>query len=189
MMKSVNRTFRLDEDLLKTIRELAHHKNVSMNEFVADALREAAADAIVEGLEMEEVPSTWLQKLMEYVPTEKVAELGRWSAINFSRKFVWEIFKEISSDTLIKAYEILGKKYKSFLSFEHRQEGSKHILKILHSRGQKWSVYYGELIRSAFKDLLGIELEVELGPNEVRGTFTEPNSYIVKPREIPQIAK
>jgi predicted HicB family RNase H-like nuclease len=42
-MKSVNRTFRLDEDLLKTIHELAHHKNVSMNEFVADAIRAAVA--------------------------------------------------------------------------------------------------------------------------------------------------
>lgn len=136
-MKSVNRTFRLDEDLLKTVHELARHKNVSMNEFVADALREAAADALMEGLEMEEVPGAWLQKLVDYVPAEKVAELGRWAAANFSRKFVWDTFKEVSPDALIRAYEILGKKYKSFLSFEHWKEGSEHILKISHSRGEK----------------------------------------------------
>jgi len=179
----------LDEDLLKTVHELAHRKNVSMNEFVADALREAAADALMEGLEMEEVPSAWLLKLMEYIPTEMVAELGRWATATFSRKFVWEIFKEISSDTLIRAYEMLGKKYERFLSFEHQKQGSEHILKIRHSRGQKWSVFYAESIRSAFKDLVGIELEVEWGSNEVRGKFIEPNAYAVKGRQIPQISQ
>ncbi|HEV2118985.1 MAG TPA: hypothetical protein VGS11_02590 [Candidatus Bathyarchaeia archaeon] len=186
-MKSVNRTFRLDEDLLKTVHELAHHKNVSMNEFVVDALRQAAADALVEGLEMEEVPSAFLIKIMEHVPTERVAELGRWTAANFSRKFVWDIFKEINSDTVINAYEMFAKKYKSFLSFEHQKRGSEHTIKILHNRGQKWSVFYAEVIRSAFKDLLGVELEVEYGPNEIKERFTEPNSDAVRRQQIPQI--
>lgn len=186
-MKSVNRTFRLDEDLLKAVHELAQHKNVSMNEFVVEAIRQAVADALVEGLEMEEVPSMFLAKIMEYVPTESAAELGRWSTANFSRKFVWEIFKEISPDTLIKAYEMFANKYKSILSFEHRKQGSEHTLKILHHRGQKWSVFYAEVIRSAFRDLLGIELEIELGPNEVRGKFTESNTYVAKTRQVPQI--
>jgi hypothetical protein len=188
-MKSINRTFRLDEDLLKTVHELAHRKNVSLNEFVADALREAAADALMEGIEMEEMPSTFMQKIMEFVPTEKVAELGKWSAVNFSGKFVWQIFKELSPDTLIKGYEVLAKKYKHFFSFEHHTEGSDHILRILHSRGQKWSIYYGESMRSAFKDLLGVEIEVEWGPNEVTGRFTEPTTTASKGRRIPQIAE
>lgn len=186
-MKSTNRTFRIDEDLLNTVRELAHSKNVSMNEFVVDTLKEAVADAVMEGLETEEVPSAWVIKLMDFVPTERVAELGRWSAATFSRKFVWDIFKEISYDTLIRMYELVGKKYKNWLSVEHLKEGSEHTLKILHSRGQKWSVYTAETIRSTFKDLLGIELEIELGPNEVRGKFIEPSSSVVKGRQISQI--
>jgi len=188
-MKSTNRTFRIDEDLLRTIRELAHRKNVSMNEFVVDTLKEAAADAVMEGLETEEVPSAWVIKLMDSVPAEKVAELGRWSAANFSRKFVWDIFKEISYDTLIKMYELVGKKYKNWLSVEHWKEGSEHTLRILHSRGQKWSVYIAETIRSTFKDLLGIELEVEWGPTEVRVRFIEPGTSVDKNRQIPQIAE
>jgi len=188
-VKSINRTFRLDEDLLKTVHDLAHQKNVSLNEFVADALREAAADALMEGIEMEEVPSTFMVKLMEFVPTEKVAELGRWSAINFSRKFVWQIFKEISPDTLIKGYEVLARKYKHFFSFEHHADGSDHILKILHSRGQKWSIYYGESMRSAFKDLVGVEIEVEWGPNEVVGRFAEHTATASKGQRITQIAE
>jgi hypothetical protein len=188
-MKSINRTFRLDEDLLKTAHDLAHHKNVSLNEFVADALREAAAHALMEGIDMEEVPSAFMAKIMEYVPIEKVAELGRWSAGNFSRKFVWQIFKELSPNPIIKAYEVLGKKYNHFFAFEHHKEGSVHNLKILHSRGQKWSIYYAESMRSAFKDLVGVEIEVEWGPNEVRGRFTELNTYIVKGRQIPQITE
>jgi hypothetical protein len=187
-MKSVNRTFRLDEDLLRTVHELAQKKNISVNEFVVGALREAEARALMEGIEMEEVPSAFMLKIMEYVPIEKVAELGRWSTVNFSRKFVWQIFKELSSDTLIKAYEILGEKYKHYFSFEHHFEGSDHILKIHHSRGQKWSIYYGESLRSAFKDLLGMEIEVDWGPNEVRGRFTEANAHPVKVRQIPQVA-
>ncbi len=188
-MKSINRTFRIDEDLLKTVRELARRKNVSMNEFVVDTLKETAADSLMEGLEMEEVPGAWVIKLMEYVPTEKVAELGRWSAATFSRKLVWDIFKEISSESLIRMYELVGKKYKNFLSFEHWKEGPEHTLKFLHSRGQKWSVYTAETVRSTFKDLLGIELEVEWGPNEITGKFIEPSTHVVKNRQIPQIAE
>jgi hypothetical protein len=156
-----------------------------MNEFVADAIREAVVDAQLEGLELEEVPSAYLQKIMEYIPTETAAELGRWSAANFSRKFVWQIFKEISSDTLIRTYELLAKKSKNFLSFEHSKEGSEHTLKILHSRGQNGP--FAELIRSGFKDLLGIELQIECGPNEVRGRFAEPSAYVVRSRQITQI--
>jgi hypothetical protein len=187
-MKSVNRTFRLDEDLLKTVRELAHRKNVSMNEFVADRLKEAAANALMEGLEMEQVPSAWTIKLMEYVPTEKVAELGRWSTATFSRKLLWDIFKEISPDTIIKMYEMVGQKYKNFVTFEHWKEGSEHTLKFLHNRGQKWSVYTAETVKSTFKELLGIALEVEWGPNEVKGKFSEPNAAAVK-KKIPPIAQ
>ena len=187
-MKSINRTFRLDEDLLKTAHEIALQKNVSLNEFVADALREAAAHALMEGIEMEEVPSTFMLKLMEFVPMEKVPELGRWSTFNFSRKFVWQIFKELSPNTIIKAYEVLGKKYKNYFSFEHHREGLEHVLKIRHSRGQKWSIYYGESMRSAFKDLLGIEIEVDWGPNEVTGRYTERNTAVFKGKQIQQVA-
>jgi hypothetical protein len=186
-MKSVNRTFRLDEDLLKTVHELAHQKNVSMNEFVANAIRDAAAKALMEGIEMEEVPSSVMLKFMEYISPEKAAELGRWSAIHFSRKFVWQIFKELKSDTVIKAYEALAEKYKHFFSFEHHREGSDHILKIHHSRGQKWSIYYGESMRTIFKELLGMEIEVEWGPNEVIGKFIESSAHSAKVRNIPQI--
>jgi hypothetical protein len=158
-----------------------------MNEFVVDALREAAADALVEGLEMEEVPTAFLTKIMESVPTEGAAELGRWTTANFSRKFVWDMFKEISPDTVIRAYEMFAKKYKGILSFEHRKQGSENTIKVLHSRGQKWSVFYAEVIRSAFKELLGIGLEIEWGPNEVRGKFTDPTTYVIKTPQIPQI--
>ena len=188
-MKSINRTFRLDEDLLRTVHEVARQKNVSLNEFVADALREAAADALMEGIEMEQVPSTFMLKLMELVPTERMAELAKWSTFNFSRRFVWQIFKELSSDTLIKGYEVLAKKYKNFFSFEHYMDGSDHVLRILHSRGQKWSVYYAESMRSAFKDLLGVEIEVKWGANEVVGRFAEHNTATAKGRQVPQIAE
>jgi hypothetical protein len=187
-MKSINRTFRLDVDLLKTAHEIAHRKNVSLNEFVADALREAAARALMEGIEMEEVPSAFMAKIMEYVPLEKVAELGKWATITFLPQLVWQTFKELSPDTIIKAYELLGKKYKQIITVEHHKEGNEHTLKILHSRGgQKWSVYHAESMRSAFKNLVGVEIEVEWGPNEVRGKFTEPNASMVKGRQIPQI--
>jgi hypothetical protein len=187
-MKSVNRTFRLEEDLLTTVRETALRKNVSMNEFVADALREASADAVLEGLQMEEVPGAWLQKLMEYVPAASIPELGRWATMNFTRKFVWETFKEISPDALIRAYEILAKKYKNIISFEHLKEGPEHTLKLSHSRGQKWSALYAENIRSGFKDLLGIELKLEWGPSEIIGKYTEPRTSMVKNRPVPQTA-
>jgi hypothetical protein len=186
-MKSVNRTFRLDEDLLKTVHELAHQKKISMNEFVADSLRDAVADALMEGLDMEEVPGAFIAKIMEYVPAEKVAELGRWSAINFSRKFVWQTFKELSLNTIIKSYEVIAKKYQRHFAFEHYQEGSVHALKIRHSRGQKWSIYYAENMRSIFNDLLGVKIEVEWGTNEVRGRFIEPIRYVALSPQIPQI--
>jgi hypothetical protein len=172
-LKSVNRTFRLDEDLLSSVRQLAHQRNASLNQVVVDALRKTAADALVDGLEMEHVPSAFILKMMAYLPDEKLAELGRWSVSHFSRDFVWEVFKEISLDTLIKSYEVLSTKYDRLFTFEHLKVGQEHSLKILHSRGPKWSIFCAESLRFAFKDLVGIEIEVEWGPNEVRGRFIE----------------
>jgi Ribbon-helix-helix protein, copG family len=186
-MKSTNRTFRIDEDLLKTVHELALRKKVSMNEFVVDAIREAIASALMDGIEMEEVPSSVMLKFMEYLPTERVAELGRWSAVNFSRKFVWQIFKELSPDTVIKAYEAMAEKYQHFFSFEHHMEDSDHILKIRHSRGQKWSIYYGESMRATFKELLGVAIDVEWGPNEIEGRFRDVVPSRAQNRKIPII--
>jgi hypothetical protein len=78
-------------------------------------------------------------KIVGYLPNEKLAELGRWSVSNFSRDFVWEVFKEISLDTLIKSYEVLSTEYDKLFTFEHQKVGQEHTLKILHSRGPKWS--------------------------------------------------
>jgi hypothetical protein len=159
-----------------------------MNEFVVDAIRKAAGDALMEGIEMDEVPSSVMLKFMEYISPEQAPELGRWSAIHFSRKFVWQIFKELNSDTVIKTYEAMAEKYGHYFSFEHYKENSDHILKIHHSRGQKWSIYYGESMKTTFKDLLGIQIVVEWGPNEVIGRFTEPTTrLLLRGRQVPQI--
>jgi hypothetical protein len=171
-LKTVNRTFRLDEELLSSARQLAHHRNASLNQVVAESLRKAAADSLMERLEMEQVPRAFMLKILEYLPDEKVAELGRWS-VSLSRDFVWEIFREISLDTLIRSYEVLSAKYDRLFTFQHQKIGLEHTLKLLHSRGRKWSIYYAETLRSAFKDLAGVELKVEWGPNEVRGRFSE----------------
>jgi hypothetical protein len=128
----------------------------------------------MEHLEMEDVPRAFILKMMEYLPDEKLAELGRWSVSHFSRDWVWEVFKEISLDTLIKSYEILSTKYD--FTFEHQKVGSEHTLKMLHSRGRKWSVFAAESLRFAFESLVGIEIEVRWGPNEVRARLMEADT-------------
>jgi hypothetical protein len=175
-LKSVNRTFRLDENLLSSTRQLARQRNTSLNQVVVDALSKTAADALMDGLEMEHVPRAFMLKIMDYLPDEKVVELGRWAALSLSRDFVWEVFKEISLDTLIKSYEVLSTKYDRLFTFEHQKVGQEHTLKLLHSRGRKWSIFYAESLRSAFKELVGIEIEVEWGPHEVKGRFIEAHA-------------
>jgi hypothetical protein len=138
----------------------------------------------MERLEMEHVPRAYTLKMMEYLPDEKVAELARWSVSTFSRDFLWDVFKEISVDTLVKSYEVLSTKYDKLFTFEHQKVGTEHTLKILHSRGRKWSIYCAESLRSAFKDLVGIEIEVKWSPNEVKGRFIEPHPTYDQMRKV-----
>jgi hypothetical protein len=172
--RSVNRTFRLDEELIGILQNIAKRRDTSLNTVVRDVIRKAASDELMADIDMDYFPNTLLTKIMNFLPPDKVTELAKWSAKNYARQFVWGLSKEVSPEALIRSYETMATRYTKLFSFEHETHGTIHTMRVRHSRGPNWSKFYAETIREAWLELVQIQLDMQVTENEVIATFKEP---------------
>lgn len=105
---------------------------------------------------------------MVYLTDEEAAELGRWTAKNVVREFVNFWFKEFSVRTLLRGIALLSSKYANHYDYEYvyDEEKHEHTLILTHGTGRKWTLYFEQLAKAAFK-MLGIEIETDAMENQL----------------------
>jgi hypothetical protein len=125
-------------------------------------------DYYAERFGMISLPSAVLQRIMLYLTDEEAAELGRWTAKNVTKEFINFWFKEFSARTLLKGAALLSSKYANHYDYEYAYDELKHehTLIMTHGTGRKWTLYFEQLVKTAF-NMLGIEIETDPMENQL----------------------
>jgi len=156
-------------EIEKTLQHFSSVEQVSVNQLINRALKRWVEwDYYSERFGYTSLPTAVLPKMMKYISEEEAAELGRWTAQNVTKEFVVFWFKEFSVKTLLNGVALLSSKYANRWDYEYVYDTEKHvhILVLTHGMGRKWSIYYENLLRTAF-EMLSQKIEPEVMENQL----------------------
>ena len=172
-IQSITRTIRVDQDVDGFLRQFSEREGVSVNFLVNKALRKLVEwDIYAEKFGVVAVPESLVRRLMEYLTDDEARELGAWVGKNLIREFVTFWFKEVSFQTIVEGYPKLTAQYGHAFQYEEHVEGGKWVIVLKHGMGHKWSLYYEELAKSLFQELLHKDVVVEKTDDQVVVRFT-----------------
>lgn len=171
--KHVTRSVRIDRDLDDRLREVADERGLSVNYIASLALRQFAEwDAYGDKFGLESLPGSCVAKLFDYLPEEKVRELAQWVGSDLLRQFTLFWFRDTSLETILQAYPRLMGDYGNFFEYEERNDEGQVVVILKHGLGNHWSLFHGEVIRTAFDRLLRKPVKVEETVNQVTVRFS-----------------
>jgi hypothetical protein len=171
--QSITRTIRIDEDVDDFLRRFSDKDGVSVNFLVNKALRKLVEwDIYAEKFGIVAVPSSLVRRMMDYLSDDQARELGSWVGKNLIREFVTFWFKEVSFQTIVKGYPKLAAQYGHSFEYEEHVEGGRWVIVIKHGMGHRWSLYYEELVKSLFRELLHKEAAVDKTEDQVVARFS-----------------
>jgi hypothetical protein len=172
--KSVVRSFRLDEDVDKSLHKYALQEGISVNSLVNRALRRYVLwDINASRFGGVTLAGASLTRIMNYLSDDEVREYAQWVADNSVRDFVTFFFGEVTLHTLLKGLKLLAD-YGGHFEYEESTSGDVKTVVLKHGRGIKWSIHYGEWVRLAVEKLLGLKVETERTENQVIFRFPIP---------------
>ena len=169
---SVTRTIRIERDVDEFLRKFGEREGVSVNLLVNKAIRRLVEwDIYADKFGLVALPSSLVERLMEHLTDVEAAELGRWVGRNVLPEFMTFWFKEVSLQSMVVGFPRLTSRYgRSFEYEEHAKDGKWTVI-LKHGAGAKWSIYYEELIRTSFQELLKTEVATEKTDDQVVARF------------------
>ena len=171
--RSVTRTLRLDAALDQFLAQSAERAGISPSALVNQALRKYVEwDAYAEKFGVVSIPQSLIHRVMDDHSDAQARELGAWVGRTHVREFLTFWFKEVSPRTLVQGYPRLEAKYGRAFEYEERSEGASWVVVLKHRGGRKWSLYYEELLKAVFKDILHREITIEWTEHQVVARFS-----------------
>ena len=165
---SVTRSVRIEKDADERLRQLASQGDTSVNTLVNRALRKFVEwDAYGEKFGFITMPAVILVKLMDCLTEEEAQALGAWAGKNLLKEYITFWFTEVTPETLLEGFPKLMSKYGRAFAYEELVEDDRRVIILKHSSGPRWSTFYEEAMKTAFRDLLQREARVEKSDNQV----------------------
>jgi hypothetical protein len=170
---TTTRTIRIDRSVDGLLRRLALEERVSVNHLVNKSLRRLVEwDNYAEKFGVVALPAALVDRMMESIPPEQAKELGAWVGRNLVREFLTFWFKEVSVRGAVRDYPRLSALYGRAFEYEEHNDGGRWVIILKHGGGAKWSLFYGELLRALFAEVVRKEAAIETTENQVVARFT-----------------
>ena len=169
----LTRSVRIDRDVDEGLRRLAKEYGVSVNALATRAIRRYAEwDSFADKFGFVDMPSAIVSRMLDSLTEEQLKELGTWVGSTLLKEYVTFWFKQVSMETVLEACPRLISKYGRLFEYEERDEGTRKTLVIKHAGGDKGSLFYEQLVRTAFTDLLKRPISIERTQNQVVARFS-----------------
>jgi hypothetical protein len=147
-------TFRLDNDTLEKIRNVAKSENTSLNALVNRILESYIEWALM--------PKLFLIELIKEVDKDKISKIMSKLSKTMSKEMDLYMKGKHNLDTWLSM--IRGRCERSGFNLKEFRQDDKIELVMQHDMGEKWSVYFKAFYENAFYDL-GVKTSFEYTEN------------------------
>jgi len=180
-IKTITRTFRIDEQMAKMLEEEAAKEKITVNSLVSKMLwnyKKRCQYCLHYNLMLVE-PSIF-KKIVDSVPEEVLSEFGSSLGPSLIRENLARLGMNMNRQSVeYVLIEALGQWTKWYdADVNETSEGRAYYLH--HVLGKKWSVFLKNFFQQAMAKLLNLEVQVEMMENSIM--FTTPNpTRVFKP--------
>jgi len=173
-IKTITRTFRLDENLVKLIEEDATKEKITVNSMVSRMLwnyQKRCQYCLHYNLML--IEPSLLKTMIDSVPEEAIEKLGSTLGPSVVKENLARLGMNADRDSVeFVLIEALGQWTKWYdADINETSEGRVYYLH--HTLGKKWSIFLKNFFQQAMAKLLSLEVQMEIMENSI--IFTTPH--------------
>jgi len=144
--KTVTRSFRIDEGVMAALEEESAKRSISVNTLLNQQLLAFANfDRFHAKLDLVKITGSTLQKLLEDVSDEKLAEAAVVAALDTPRSIILSKYGQVTFETTLEYIKMLAQYGNLFeCSFSDSPEGK--VVTLFHRFGTKGSLFLGKYV-------------------------------------------
>ena len=124
--KLLHSSFRIEQDVIKSLERAASSRGMSLSSLVNKILKNyVTSEMYFEELGFLLVSKNFLRKTFEGLDQKQIEELGREYGMTIAKEYISYFYPQVNADTLIQFLEIW---FKRFQSYQHRIDESNNNL-------------------------------------------------------------
>jgi predicted DNA-binding ribbon-helix-helix protein len=167
-------SFRLDQEMLDRLRELAREKKISLNSLVSQVLEHYIQVGVYDRtFGFFSISQDVLRLLLTKQSDEEINKIDAVAGAKIHKQIIMYLYGKVNKDTIIDYLDTFGNRFETF---RHFRDGTKHTVTFYHGINRQFSLLYYDVTKSILS-LAKIEtLDSEKDVNEEGFTI----SFIVQ---------
>ncbi|MGN6632247.1 MAG: hypothetical protein ACTHKP_08435 [Nitrososphaeraceae archaeon] len=166
----VHSSFRLRQDVLKSLEVEARKRGVTLSSLVNNILENYMTSEIYfEELGFMLMSKGFLRKTFDEVTEKRAEHLGKDLGLTVAKEYVSYFFPEVNTESLIKFLELW---FKRFQSYSHRIDNNRHYFTINHEININFSIILRAMLEGIIEPIAKRTVSFrELTPNTIAFSF------------------
>jgi hypothetical protein len=165
-------TFRIDDHVMRILRDEAELSGISLNSFINQILKRFVEwDIYGPKVGMVPIAKPVVMELFNKMSKEEIIHM----ALNIGKGAVHDIAlfmkNKMDLDSFMSWFEIRMKR--SSIEMTHSSENELHIYTVKHDLGENWSLYHKTVLELMFNEILGKSIDISISRNTIRFKFRE----------------
>jgi Arc-like DNA binding domain len=139
-------SFRLEEEMLDQLRELAREKNISLNSLVSQVLEHYIQVGVYDRtFGFFSISQDVLQLLLAKQTDEEIDKIVAVAGAKIHKQIIMYLYGKVNKDTIIEYLDTFGNRFETF---RHFKDGTKHTMTIYHGINYQFSLLYYDVTKS-----------------------------------------
>jgi len=139
-------SFRLEEEMLDRLRELAIEKKISLNSLVSQVLDHYVTLGVYDKtFGFFAISQDVLRLLLAKQTDEEIDKIVAVAGAKIHRQIIMYLYGKVTKETIIEYVDIFGNRFETF---RHFRDGTKHTLTIYHGINRQFSLLYYDVTKS-----------------------------------------
>ncbi len=157
--KLVHSSFRLKEDVLRSLETAAQKRGVSLSTMVNRTLENyITSEMYFEELGFILVSKDFLRKAFSCLNERDAQELGRELGLTVAKEYISFFFPEVNSNNLIKFLDFW---FKRFQSYQHRIDNNRHHYIVNHEINMNFSIALKAMLEGLIEPIFKSSVNVK----------------------------
>ena len=158
--KLLHSSFRIEQDVIKSLERGASSRGMSLSSLVNKILKNyVTSEMYFEELGFLLVSKNFLRKTFEGLDQKQIEELGREYGMTIAKEYISYFYPQVNADTLIQFLEIW---FKRFQSYQHRIDESNNNLQyftVNHDINMNFSLALQSILRGLIEPIIKSTVE------------------------------
>ena len=165
-------TFRIDDHVMRILRDEAEQSGISLNSFINQILKRFVEwDIYGPKVGMVPIAKPIIMELFNKMSKEEIIQM----ALDIGKAAVHDIAlfmkNKMDLDSFMSWFEIRMKS--SSIEMTHSSENDLQVYTVKHDLGENWSLYHKTVLELMFNETLEKSIDISISRNTIRFKFRE----------------